>query len=150
MSGFSAFLIHRPNFILPYLADVIWMTCPWVQLAWKVSQLQKSLVKPREEMTKWKYAVVGLHIQYLTFIPLCCRIHAVFMDGKLTTKPYLMMFSEHPTSNNFPVLGSIASLMHLPNFMRPYSALVMRMTCFPVQLAWKVSQLQNSRTKPVV
>ncbi len=58
------------------------------------------------------------------------------------------MLSEQPISVTFPVALSIVSLIHLPNFILPYWACVIRMTCCCVQLAWKVSQLQYSLLKP--
>ena len=54
------------------------------------------------------------------------------------------MSSWQPISAGFLVSGSKNFLMHLPNFSRPYLALVMTMTWPDLHSAVNVSQLQNS------
>ncbi len=126
-------LIHLPIFILPYWACSMSITCCCVQLAWKVSQLQYSLLKPKEKCVLgcyiwilWKFRVSvavsdGVWSNFQTCKPTFkpgsiqyCTIS--FFNEKLT---YLMIFSEHPTSVIFPVSGSIVLLIHRPNFILP-------------------------------
>ena len=54
------------------------------------------------------------------------------------------MSSEQPMSVFFWVSRSRNFLMHLPNFIRPYLALLIRITFPDWHCALKVSQLQNS------
>ena len=62
----------------------------------------------------------------------------------LNAKSYFIISSVQPMSVVFFVCASSVFRMHLPNFMRPYLALVIITTSPGLQCALKVSQLQYS------
>ncbi len=154
VSIFIDFLIHLPYCILPYSALVMNTTCPEVQLALKVSQLQYCLLKPAEKYLSGFYRCLFLLIAsasatWKTYLelgfPFPRHPDRMALGNR---KAYVMMFSLHPTSSISPVSGFIDFQIHLPYCILPYSALVMNTTCPEVQLALKVSQLQYCLVKP--
>ncbi len=151
VSGLSVFLMHLPNLILPYCADVTWITCPCVQLALNVSQLQYSLLKPRNQR---RNNVLSPHMNSSSYWNLTCLLWLPMgfpfdqVSVYIRMCSYFMISSKHPMSTGFNVSGLRKFLMHLPNFILPYLAAVMCITCPCVQFALKVSQLQYSLTNP--
>ena len=171
----SVFRMHLPNFMCPYLALVINTTSPGLQCALKVSQLHipsYSLnigllynafrtVNPSWFLCfciqKIPYASAVLHPSISCWYyhndftcPVLCIEGlpiAILSDQIWIGKAYFIISSEQPTSSSSLVSASIVLLIHLPNFILPYLALVIRMTCSGLHCALKVSQLQYSLVK---
>ena len=126
------------------LYNILWTACRVQSLCSWVHGLHYAPSKPHASIHCW------LHDNDLTFLAYCTESFpiAVLSDQSWIKKPYFIISSEQPISCMVLVSGSIAFLMHRPNFMRPYLADSIKITWLARHWAWNVSQLQYSLTKP--
>ena len=126
------------------LYNVLWTTCRVQSLCSWIHGFHYAPSKPHSSVH------CRFHNNDLTFLAERTESFpvAVLSDQSWIKKPYFIISSEQPISCMVLVSGSIAFLMHRPNFMRPYLADSIKITWPARHWAWNVSQLQYSLIKP--